>query len=110
MPLTYLYMLPTSPNRWLNKFVGVCSEFGAKVFYRKGKRNAIANALSRIHWDEPPFQPGKEFDPRGFDANDFKRVEVLMINTLLLSLKGINIPDLPPEVLSDVQNAQNMII
>ncbi len=29
-----------------------------------------------------------------------------MINTLLLSPKGINIPDLPPEVLSDVQNAQ----
>ncbi len=29
-----------------------------------------------------------------------------MLNTLQLSLKGINIPDLPPEVLSDVQNAQ----
>ncbi len=31
---------------------------------------------------------------------------MLVINTLPLSLKGINIPDLPPEVLSDVQNAQ----
>ncbi len=31
---------------------------------------------------------------------------MLIINTLLLSPKGINIPDLLPEVLSDVQNAQ----
>ncbi len=29
-----------------------------------------------------------------------------MINTLPLSPKGINIPDLLPEVLSDMQNAQ----
>ncbi len=29
-----------------------------------------------------------------------------MVNTLPLSPKGINIPDLPPEVLSAVQNAQ----
>ncbi len=29
-----------------------------------------------------------------------------MINTLPISPKGINIPDMPPEVLSDVQNAQ----
>ncbi len=106
MPLTSLYKLPASPNRQLNKFVGVYSAFGAKIFYRKGKRNAIADALLRIPWDEPPFQPGEEFDPCGFDADDFERVEVLMINTLLLSLKGINIPDLPPEVLSDIQNAQ----
>ncbi len=62
--------------------------------------------LSRIPWDEPPFQPGAEFDLHGFDADDFKRVEVLILNMLLLSPKGINIPDLLPEVLSDVQNAQ----
>ncbi len=30
-----------------------------------------------------------------------------MVNALPLSPKGINVPDLPPEVLSDVQNAQN---
>ncbi len=29
-----------------------------------------------------------------------------MINMLLLSPKGINIPNLPPEVLSNIQNAQ----
>ncbi len=77
-----------------------------KIFYRKGKQNAVADALSRILWDKPSFQPGAEFDPCGFDADDFKQAEVLMLNTLPLSPKGINIPDLPPEVLSDIQNAQ----
>ncbi len=77
-----------------------------KIFYRKGKRNAVVDALSRIPWDEPPFQPGEEFDPRGFDSDDFEKAEMLMMNTLPLSPKGINLPDMPPEVLSDMQNAQ----
>ncbi len=67
----------------------------------------MADALSRIPWDEPPFQPGEEFDPRGFDSEDFQAAaELMMINTLPISPKGINIPDMPPEVLSDIQNAQ----
>ncbi len=36
MPLTYLYKMPTSPNQRLNKFIGVCCEYGVKIFYRKG--------------------------------------------------------------------------
>ncbi len=42
----------------------------------------------------------------GFDSDDFEKTKMLMINTLPISPKGINIPDMPPEVLSDVQNAQ----
>ncbi len=79
MPLTYLYKLPTSPNIRLNKFIGVCSEFNVKIFYRKGNRNAVADALSRIPWDEPPFQPGEEFDLHGFDSEDFQKLELLML-------------------------------
>ncbi len=64
------------------------------------------DALSRIPWDKPPFQLGEEFDLCGFDADDFEKAKMLMLNTLPLSPKGINIPDLLSEVLSDVQNAQ----
>ncbi len=107
MLLMYLYQLSMSPNCSLMKFISVCSEFGVKIFYRQGKQNAVANVLSRIPWDEPPFQPGLEFDLEGFDADDFAPAVNFMMNELPLSPKGINIPDIPPETLSDILNAQN---
>ncbi len=80
MLLTYLYRLPTLPNCHLMRFAGVCSEFGAKIFYIQGKWNAVANALSRNPWDEPPFQPRLEFNLEGFDADEIAPAVNFMMN------------------------------
>ncbi len=107
IPLTYLYLLSTSPNRRLMKFISVCLEFNIMIFYRKGIHNAVAHALSRIPSDELPFQPSTEFDQQGFNVEDFDQAINLMMNELPLEPKGINVPDIEAEMLTDILNVQN---
>ncbi|MCP4605750.1 MAG: hypothetical protein GY847_35385, partial [Proteobacteria bacterium] len=93
-------------NRRLQKFILVCSEYDLKIYYKKGKRNVVADALSRTPWEDPPYQPGQEFDPAGFDSADYDQIAHLIINELPLGPKRLNTPDVDPEVLSDICNTQ----
>ncbi len=54
----------------------------------------VADALSRMLWEGPPYQPGQEFDPAGFDSADYDQIAHLIINELPLVPKHINTPRL----------------
>ena len=51
-PLTYVLMtakLDATRQRW----VASLANYNFKIFYRSGKQNVEADALSRIQWDDP---------------------------------------------------------
>ena len=51
-PLTYVLMtakLDATGQRW----VASLANYNFKIFYRSGKQNVEADALSRIQWDDP---------------------------------------------------------
>ncbi len=62
----------------------------------------VADTMGR-----PPYQPGQEFDPAGFDSSDYGEIAHLIINELPLGPKHINTPDIDPEVLADIRNTQS---
>ncbi len=54
MPLTFIYKLPSSDNHRLAKFIIACQGFDLKIYFKQGKRNIVADALSRIPWEPAP--------------------------------------------------------
>ncbi len=57
-------------------------------------------------WELAPHQPGLEFKPESFDSADMQQAIAGMMCEMLISLKGINIPDIDMETLSDIHNVQ----
>ncbi len=50
-------------------------------------------------------QPGLEFEPDSFDSAKLQQAVAGSLCEMPISAKGINMPDIDPETLSDIHNA-----
>ncbi len=72
MLLTFIYKLLTTDNQRLARFIIACQGFDLKIYYKKGKRNIVADVLSRMLWEPAPQQPGLEFEPESFNSAELQ--------------------------------------
>ncbi len=64
------------------------------------------DALSQTPWEPALQQPGLEFEPESFNSAKLQQAVASLLHEMPISLKGINMPDIDPETLSDIHNVQ----